>query len=264
VVRSSVVCVCNTIIAMLKILPSILLLMLIALGALDCRGQQYFHVQSSIGEITIEVNGKTYTIDSTFSRIKTHYPGFDTLLFRTVSDGMDREILCNFQPDSVYTFLPACCGSIDIVPFRETQVVEDSLWWDDFEGNFDKIQAVFLDRPFVTLKVVNGSVKDSVYGWYSDHACWPSFKLLDSIGWGYGAPVKCFYWNNISTFVFFTGTGPDTAGRNEQGVVEDDFPEDYFATGYAKLGDITVRLFDRRRYVITYDVASGRVELAYE
>ena len=236
----------------MKIKQQLLTILTLLVGIITY-GQNYFSLNSNIGKKTVVINGKNYTIDSTYSKIETAYPKFDTLLFKNDGWEDDHKIYCNFKPDSSYTFILACCGSTDIVPSWKAN--HDSLkTWD-----FNKCKSLLMDKPHITLKITNGSSKDSIYGWYSDYSCIPHFKILDKKGWKYGVPVKCFYWNNISPFIFFKSKEDYSKSRKEDGVIENEYPEE----DYQKLGLIYLRLFDNKNYTISYDVITKNTTLTY-
>ena len=230
-------------------------------------GSGVFRINSLFrGEISIRVNGKQYTIDSTFTSIPTAYPLFDTLIFE-IRDS-NSIILCNFRKDSSYTIYHASCGNPDIIPSWKLDYDSLKIWNIDYDKYSLKIQNHLSDKPSFTLKIKNGTTKDSIYGWYMDYACFPQFKILDEKGWNYGVPVKCFYWNNISRFMFFTSSKNYKKYIYHDGIVEDIYPGFTFESETDKpnidvLGLITVRLFDDENYVITYDVKTKGITLDY-
>lgn len=220
-------------------------------------GQKYFQLQSTIGSFDIILNGKIHTIDSNFKKLPTRFPQFDTLRFRNETWSDETAFICNFKPDSSYSCITACCGTTDIIQSWKLQ--NDSVRFWDLELDFDKIQRLFMDRPSFTLKIKNGTSKDSIYAWYCDHACFPSFKLIDKNGWEYGTPAKCFYWSNMSMFEFFKSKEDYSKDINQYGIVEDVFPD-----GSQRLGYIFVRLFDDEKFTITYDVKKKNIRLEYD
>lgn len=221
--------------------------------------QKHFKINSSFGTESVNINGNIYTIDSTFTKIKTRYPKFDTLVFMNDGEANGRRVICNFMPDSSYSFIGACCGSTDIVPSWKAEY--DSLKYWDFEYDFEKIQGLLMDHPLFTLKVTNASAKDSIYGWYVDHSCVPTFMLLDENGRNYGEAIKCFYWNNISPFIFFQSTENYKSYMDTEGLVLDIYP----AFEQIKiLGEINVRLFDNKKYILHYDLTKKVVTLEYD
>lgn len=223
-------------------------------------GKDAFKINSSAGKVKITINGIKYEIDSNYTSIKTRFPIMDTITFleQTIGENSGRKLICNFKPDSSYTITPACCATLDIIQSYKVNI--DSLnYWGEKE-QYDKIQEKLMDQSYFILKIKNGTKKDSIYAWYTDYACFPSYKLIDEIGWEYGIPVKCFYWSNISTFTFFKTQQDDSEFKNEFGVIEDQFPSEKSET----LATITVRLFDKDRYIITYDVLKKKISLEYQ
>lgn len=223
-------------------------------------GQNQFRLNSAIDKtVLIEVNGDTINLDSAFISIKTNYPEFDTLTFLNETGDNSTLVICNFKPDSVYSLYYACCGSIDVLPFNKIEfITRNNIQYDD-----NRYQALLMDRPYFTLNVTNQSNNDSIYGWYSDHACFPKFKLLSFNDWEYGVTEKCYYWNNISNFVFFKSNADYSDQLNEEDIIEDWFPypNDDKSIIIEKIGSICVRLFDNDRYTITYDAQSSTVSL---
>lgn len=224
-------------------------------------GQGQFGLNSALEkEMSIVLNGDTIVIDSSFTKIESNYPIFDTLIFLNNVDVVQPKVLCNFQPDSLYSLHYACCGSIDIIPsWKIDFITKNEIWYDD-----NRYQDLMMDLPSFTLRVVNNFEKDSIYGWYVDHACFPSFKLLIDNDWEYGIPLKCYYWNNISEFDFFTSNQDYSSHIDDDtGVVEDWFPypNDDEKTVIEKVGTIRVRLFDNDSYLLIYDVQTSTVHL---
>lgn len=211
-------------------------------------GQNIFNINSNIGLKVITVNGNLYQIDSTYSNIKTNFPDFDTISFGTESRWQEMKILCNFKPDSSYTLVFACCSSTDIVPSWKANFDSLKIW--DYEINFDKIQSLLLDKPKITLKLLNGSVNDTIFGWNADYACFPKIIRVTDSPFLYGVPSKCFYWTNISQFEFFKSNKNLYNLKDENGFIEDVFPEE----NHEKLAYIYFRLFDDGYYTITYDL----------
>jgi hypothetical protein len=230
-------------------------LIIITIFCLKIYGQNYFRLNSAVDTVIVELNGKDYQIGETATKLKTNFPSFDTVRFKNYNG--KAPILCNFKPDSSYTLFSACCASVDIIPTWKTQI--DSIKYWDYEYEFDKIQKITMDRPFFTLKIINGTNRDSIYAWYEDAACFPSFKLIDKKGWKYGVPGKCFYWTNISSFVFFKSKMDYSKDKDKYGVVNDVFPDNT-----EELGRIVIRLFDNQRFIIMYDVKLKTVTLKYE
>jgi len=153
-----------------------------------------------------------------------------------------------------------CCAMTDVAPSCRFRLIKYNVI-DTTDEEDETIQYALMDMPSITFKIKTGNKKDSIYAWYQDHACFPSFKWIDEKGWDYGSPVKCFYWSNISAFTFFKSKADYSKDLNEFGIIEDIFPEDQ--EGYEHLGTIYVRLFDDEKFMITYDVKKKRIKLAY-
>ncbi len=227
--------------------------------------QKTFKVNSNAGrKISIKINGHEYnTIDSSYRTITTASSVFDTLQISGGANSYETKILCDFKHDSSYTFILACCGSIDIVPSWKLSYDSLKIWSEQMDTNYEaahfKFQSWFMDHPKITFRIKNGSAKDSIYAWYSDHACFPSFKLIDENGWKYGSPIKCYYWSNISFFEFFKTKAIYDEKFINQGIIEDHFP-DYSE----KLGVIATRLFDDGWYSITYDLKTRQIILTQD
>lgn len=223
-------------------------------------GQKQFKIKSATGRsVTIKINSDTISFDSTYVTINTNYPAFDTFSFLAGGPNGPFPSICNFKADSAYSVIYACCGSLDIVPSWKMNVLKKNDW--DYVDN--EYQEMLMDRPKFTLKVTNAKSQDSIYGWYSDAACFPVFKLLSEKGWYYGSAIKCYYWNNFSDFVFFTSDGNYSNDLNENCEIEDvyAYPNESEEDNIQNLGRICVRLFDNDRYIITYDAESGEVKL---
>ena len=222
-------------------------------------GQSTFKLNSEVGDrLRLEINGRIFYLQEKPINISTNYPQFDTLVFLSEGSNSNDKIICNFKPDSSYSIASACCASLDIIP--TSKLKNDSLkaWYEDYESNFSKIQKALLDRPHISLRLRSES-NDTIFGWYVDMACFPQFKKLDVEKWDYGAPEKCFYWNNISPFIFFRSSVHYES--NEKGIIEDVYPE------YEEieiLGEIQVRLFDNNAFILTFDPETKKVKLEYE
>lgn len=231
--------------------------LIIVFGSAISYGQKTFTLQSSIGDgFPVEINGRTYTVNSDELRINTNYPDFDTLAFLNEGPDHSRKVLCNFKPDSSYSLTVACCGSLDIAPAYKLQI-DQLLFWDD-EKDDGKIQALLLDRPHISLQLTREPDRP-VYGWYADMACFTRYKQLTTDKWEYGTPEKCFYWSNVSTFLFFESENACPDGWNQQGECEE-YPDESITV----LGSVTYRLFDNERFILSYDPMLKKVSLAYE
>ena len=222
-------------------------------------GQKSFWLNSELGDsVWVEVNGQQFYLNNEPIRIRTQYPKFDTLRFLGAANKMTSKIICNFKPDSAYSIAEACCASVDIIPTSKLKNDSLKIWWDDYETYHPEIVKVIQDKPFISLRLLY-ETNDTIYGWYADLACFPQFKILSTEKWEYGVPEKCFYWNNMSHFVFFKS--PEKYEPNADGVIQDVYPE------YAELeilGSIQIRLFDDERFVLVFDERTGKVRLEYE
>lgn len=244
-------------------MKKVLLILFVGVLAHVGFGQKHFKIKSSVNKpIEIKVNGKVYTIDSTYQEIETHYPEFDSLILTWEKRNTTKDpIICNFKPDSTYSIYHSCCASLDIYPTSEVE--HDSIKNWDFEEDFDKIQSLMLDHPKFTF-TTNGELNDSIYAWYVDYACMPSFNLVDKKGWDYGSPIKCYYWTNISSFRFFNIQKDFSKFQDENGIVNDVYPDNELSNTYKLLGQISVRLFDNKSYIINYDIKTNKVSLYYD
>lgn len=236
---------------------SLLFLCTIFLILLPANGQQSFSLNSRYQKRNVEVNGRTYTIDSLPVMIPTAYPLLDTISIEDQPGIPGHPVLCNFKPDSAYTLYPACCGSVDITPAWRYNSDSLSYWYE--EEQYERIQQLMLDNPFITFRLRHGHKKDSIYAWYEDYACFPSFKLLDKKGWKYGVPVKCFYWTNISPLVFFTSPANYTLLANKDGFITDVYPDEA-----RELGNIYIRIFDDEYLTVIYAARSEKISVRLE
>ena len=230
-----------------------------SLLAIIGRGQHHFQLNSSVDDsLIVQINSQQFVLDSNFTSIPTHYPGFDTLVFLNTSASGTNPIICNFKPDTSYSVNIACCASLDIIP--SSKLDHDSLRFWDYEKDHGKIKKQLMDRPSISMQVVNAQ-NDTIYGWYADYACMPTFKRLSNQEWRYGTPEKCYYWNNISTFIFFSSEENYLKSADKNGVIADIYPE---PEEIEVLGRITLRLFDDQSFVLTYDTESKQVSVKYE
>jgi len=214
--------------------------------------QKYFYLNSRSDTIPVIVNGTIFKIGEEFQKIRTNYPRLDTIQFQDHAWKDSSCILCNFKPDTSYSLFFNCCGTIDINPSSKWNNDSLGLW--DYETEFEKYQKVLMDLPYITLSISNGSEKDSIYGWYVDYACFPRFKILNKKGWNYGQPNKCFYWNNISPFLFFQSKENYDPYKDGNGIINDVYPADYY-----ELARVYVRLFDNEKHRINYDVKTKKI-----
>lgn len=208
-----------------------------------------------MGEQVMHVNGKRYLIDSTYTKIKSHYPLFDTLSFGVEKGSSNREILCQFKPDSMYTLIMACCASTDIVP--SWKAYADSLKHWDYERDFEKIQHLLLDVPKFKVKLSNASIDDTIYAWSPDYACLPRIIHVKDTLQEYGRIDKCWYWTNISAIEFFKTDEQLNLLKEDDGFIYEVFPKD----NRNQLADIFFRIFDNDFYTIVYDIKTKEIEL---
>lgn len=231
--------------------------LIIVFSAATSYCQKTFTIQSAIGEpFPVTINGTKYNLNNTETIVQTNYPGFDTLLFPGIVLDDDFKVICNFKPDSGYSLINACCGIMDIVPTRKLQS-DKLLFWDN-EESYEEMQALLLDRSQISLRLTQASERP-VYGWYADRACFTRYKQLTTTKWEYGTPNKCFYWNNVSTFLFFESENACPDELNQQGECEE-YPDETITV----LGSVTYRLFDNERFILSYDPLSKKVSLAYD
>ena len=212
-------------------------------------------MSSAIGSMTIKINGRQYHADIVGAKIKTNYPKFDTLVFLGDGSNINRPIICNFKPDTVYIISVACCGSLDIIPLSKFKNESFSHW--DFEKDFDKIQNQLMDRPFISIRTLKNT-KDSIYAWHADAACNTEHKMIHAELWQLGVPPKCFNWNNITTIQFFKTD--KTMPKHKTTDLEEFLSID----NIVELTDISFRLFDNERFVIVYDEKNNKATLQYE
>lgn len=220
-----------------------------------------FELTSSWKFHQIVLNGDTVLIDSNRASLQTNYPVFDTLFM----DGRG-PILCNFKPDSSYTLILACCGTVDIV-----QTYKWESWKQVVDAHPDSIFEVLdaypylVDLPEISMQLTS-NVPDTIYGWYADYACFPTLKRMVSDHAAKIPIVKCYYWTNISTFEFFKSQEDYLKLADEAGEIEDAFREvgAWSEEVDPLLGSLTVRLFDGGHYLITYDPKSGAMKLTSE
>lgn len=220
-------------------------------------GQNYFYLNSKTNDsVLVEVNGVSYVISEEPVRVKTKSPVFDTLVFKIEGPNSSDKIICNFKIDSLYSIAGACCATLDVFPAYKLK--NDSLKVWDYEEDFTKIQKLLMDKPYLSLKL-KSEEKDVIYGWHADMSCLPRFKSLSEQKWGYGIPQKCYYWSNISSFIFFKSK--ESYELNESGVVVGVYPN---FDEIEVLGEIQVRLFDNERFVIEFDPKTQEIKLEYE
>jgi len=221
---------------------------------LNCFSQNHFMLNTVIGDsVEVTVNGTKIFLRSEYTKVKTNYPKFDTLFL-----SQKKPIICNFKPDTNYSVSGACCATLDIIPSSKLDCDSLKIW--DFEVDASKIQRQLMDRPFISLRLSQNK-NDTIYGWYADYACMPKFKALSKEAWGYGVPVKCFYWSNISPFIFFKSDEDYSRGLKSDGTVEDEYPD---FEKIDKLASISLRLFDNQKFILTYDVETETIQLEYE
>lgn len=215
--------------------------------------QSSFQISSTVGAQQIKVNGKLYPVDAIPCTIPSHHPDFDTLHLRDFGGLNGPGILCNFQPDSSYALIMACCGTTDIVPSWKLQHDSIAVWSEREETGY--LQLLLKDNPRFKLRIKGKESSTPIYAWYADHACFPQFKQIDEKGWIYGATVKCHYWNNISPFEFFISQKDYAALMDENGLINDEYPDNEVQL----MGHVFVRFFGEGQYTITYDIKSKEI-----
>jgi hypothetical protein len=202
----------------------------------------------------VVINGKSYTIDSVGTKIRTNYPNFDTLVFKPEHWEFKTIIICNFKPDSTYSITGACCGSLDIVPQSKLKCDSLNYWGAE---DFTKIQEQLLDKPFISIKT-KSTTKDSIFAWHADAACNTKHNVINTNPWQLGVPPKCFYWSNITTIQFFKTD--DKLPKHEDTHLE----EFIGIKNIVELASISFRLFDNQRFLLIYDDIKNTVKLEYE
>lgn len=217
--------------------------------------QKKFLLLSHAGIRDVLINGKKYKIERTGISIKTLYPKFDTLSFLSGAANQNDKIICNFKPDSSYVISGACCGSLDIIP--QSRFNCDSLKYWDGEKDFEKIQNLFLDKPYLSVRTRKPPA-DSLYAWHADAACVTAHSLIDTSLWKLGIPPKCFYWNNITPILFFKTDALSQQKRN------DDVAEFLDKKNVIELTTIYLRLFDNQKFILTFDEETRSVKLSYD
>ncbi|MCW3104037.1 MAG: hypothetical protein JWO09_2477 [Bacteroidetes bacterium] len=230
---------------------STLLLML----TLTSYSKNKFSLNSSVGVQTVIINGREYSIDSIGKKIPTHYPGLDTLSFKDEDRESNFPIICNFKPDTSYSLIGACCGSIDIVP--ASKLSYDSLKYWSWPEDIEKIKYQLMDKPFISIRTKK-NLKDSIYAWHEDASCITEHKVISTQPWRLGVPPKCAYWNNITTILFFKTD--NTLPSHE----ETDLEEFLSIKNIVGLTSISFRLFDDGRFIIIYDEKNNKATLKYE
>ncbi len=207
-------------------------------------GQETFHLRSNIGEQRVAFNGGKYEIDSVGVELETHYPGFDTVQFQ-IDERAGKFVLCNFKPDSSYSLIGACCGSVDLTPSSRLENDSLSIW--DYELDFSKIQGVLLDRPTFSFKLTE-TISDTIWGWSSDASCFPKVYQMTTEALDYGSPVKCFFWSNINHLHFFTQETPlrlsadDDKLQDSQSTIVKSYDLPDYET-FVTVGSLAVRFF---------------------
>ena len=225
------------------------------LATFSCYSQNKFLLISSVGFVTVKINGRQYYIDSVGTKIPTNYPKFDTLVFRSEYSESNYPIICNFKPDTNYSIIGACCGSLDIVPSSKLDC--DSLQYWGWPEDIEKIKNQLMDKPFISLRTKKNP-KDSIYAWHEDASCMTEHKAINTQLWRLGVPPKCSYWTNITTIMFFKTD-------NKLPVHEQSDLEEFLdIKNIVELTSISFRLFDNERFMIIYDVKNNKATLKYE
>lgn len=219
-----------------------------------------FQLNSSWNVHTVVLNGDSLHIDSNFQTLPTRYPAFDTLYL----DGWG-PVLCNFKPDSSYTLIIACCGTVDII-----QTSKWNQWRQVLNAHPDSLFDVLDVQPYLIdhasyYMQLEGTTTDTVYGWYADYSCYPTIQRVSSVEPTFVPVEKCFYWSNINVFEFFTSDKDYLEYALDDGSIPDIFREtgewDTKEGEDPLLGSIVVRLFDDGRFLIRFNLQTEKVTL---
>ena len=135
---------------------------------------------------------------------------------------------------------------------------------EDFDNILSKIQGILLDSPHFIFKTKNTKPGDTIYVWNADAACMPRIGLASGSGCDYGDPNKCYYWTNINFLTFFHSKNKYKFSDDKHiceydGINEAPFPED----DAEMLGTLSVRLFDNKKYIVTYDAKTKKITIEY-
>lgn len=217
--------------------------------------QSNFTLNSQTGFTTININGEHYIIDSVGTEIITNYPSFDSLIFLDNGANINIPIICNFKPDSTYSIISSCCGSLDIIPTSRLQNDSIPMW--DLVVDIDKIQNQFMDKPTISINT-RGIPNDSIYAWQVCFSRPPEYKSINSGIWRLGTPYKGVYWNNITMFQVFK-VSPDSTKQDNR-----DLETFLQISNIEVLSSISLRLFDNASFLITFDEGNNNITLQYE
>lgn len=236
-------------------MPSIrLLFFILFLPTIPLLGQKPFRIASATGPQMIKLNGQKYRVDSTGIMLHTQFSRFDTLSFCGENPNVNDPILCNFKPDSSYTIIQACCGSLDIVSSAKWKLLE---WNGEYDENYLlQTQLQLMDRPYLFIKTKRPP-KDSLYAWHNDPACETSHHLIHTDPWPLGVPPKCYYWSNITYITFFKTDSKSTEERNNT------LEEFLGLENVVELGHVGLRLFDDQKFLLTFDERKRAIRVGY-
>ena len=218
-------------------------------------GQSEFFLKSDVGKQDVIINGSLYSVDSMGILVHTNYPDFDKINFVSRLPYSKTPIHCNFKRDSSYTITLSCCGSFDIIPTSKLEC--DSLKYWGIDIDLDRIHRQLADQPFISIRTKN-ETSDPVFAWHADAACMTKHKVLSTDLWELGVPPKCYYWNNITTILFF----------KQDNTIQDhsaaDIEELLDIENIVILSKIRFRLFDNERFIIEFDDKNNTTALYYE
>ncbi|MBL0317235.1 MAG: hypothetical protein IPP69_16295 [Flavobacteriales bacterium] len=221
-----------------------------------------FRIYSTMGSLSVKINGVQQTVEGEEVQFQTHYPQLDSLYFVEDDPTIKRDyVLCNFKPDSIYVFFQNCCGSVDITKLslyeQLTKIPSPDESQEAHEQYLAVQQLILQDRPEITLRIKNSNDQDTIYGMYIDQACFPTFSRMTKKGWNMGSPQKCFYWNNISSFIFFTSASNYGLSANKAGEIQDIYPSEKDTI----LQQVDLRIFDDEKVEITYDAKRDSIRV---
>ena len=120
-----------------------------------------------------------------------------------------------------------------------------------------KIQNQLRDKPFISIGT-KGITSDTVYAWHADAACETEYKMIGKKLWKLGVPPKCFYWNNITSVVFFK-----LSNRNH--TMEEKQTAEFIGFDYIEIiNRVSFRFFDDERFILILDDEDKTVNIEYE
>lgn len=221
-----------------------------------------FRIYSTMGSLHVKINGIQQTVENEEVKFHTHFPQLDTIYWMGVEGTKDQGyVLCNFKPDSIYVFFQNCCGSVDITKLSLYEQLSKIPSPDESQEAYDQYlaaqQLILQDSPEITLRIKNSNDHDTIYGMYIDQACFPTFSRMTKKGWNMGSPQKCFYWNNVSSFIFFTSTSNYGMSANKAGEIHDIYPSEKDTI----LQQVDLRIFDDEKVEITYDAKRDSIRV---